>query len=695
VLVAIVVVAAVSPTGPASAADCTLSGDGTSGTPYLVGVAADLAKVGVGACGLGAHYRQTAALILVGSDPAATNHTPIGTSVARFTGVYDGQGFTISGLQIVVATQYVGLFGSTGGAIIRDVHVTDATVSGTRFVGGLIGYADSDTEVSDSSFSGAVTGTRLGLAEVGGLIGDASDVTVSGSSSSGTVTGSDAAGGLIGYAFGVTVADSSSSSTVSGRLYVGGLIGAGYVVTISDSSASGAVNGMDSVGGLIGDTDEAAISDSSASGAVDGTREVGGLVGLAAAAKVHRSTATGNVTGEMILGGLIGRAYANGTDMTEVVDSSASGTVTGTCCYVGGLIGLAYDVMITRAHASGDVTSGDDEFSAAGGLIGEAINESRVADVTIRDTTATGTVTATGDYAGGLIGWMFSYPFPFPAGTRLITTVINTSATGAVRGRDYVGGLIGDAYDVAVTTSYSTGAVTGGSGMAEVGGLIGAATRAVTVTGSFWDEQASGVTASAGGTGRTTAQMRTLTTFASADWRIAAGWVPYVDGESVWGVCSSVNDGYPFLLWRFETAPCSAPAATSPPAGPTLACTPLPPRIGSEVTCTVTGGDPGLVILWRAAFNPTFAGEGVLLGEDGVGTFSFTVPRAALGQVVTVELVDWFAPAVLGVVGGPVPTSVPSGEGPVPVWTLGMLALAGVLALRRGSRSGRSAVHVG
>jgi hypothetical protein len=40
----------------------------------------------------------------------------------------------------------------------------------------------------------------------------------------------------------------------------------------------------------------------------------------------------------------------------------------------------------------------------------------------------------------------------------------------------------------------------------------------------------------------------------------------------------------------------------------------------------------------------------------------------------------------LGVVGGPVPSSVPSGEGPVPVWTL-LLALVGVGLLRRGMRA--------
>jgi alpha-tubulin suppressor-like RCC1 family protein len=111
-------------------------------------------------------------------------------------------------------------------------------------------------------------------------------------------------------------------------------------------------------------------------------------------------------------------------------------------------------------------------------------------------------------------------------------------------------------------------------------------------------------------------------------------------------------------------------------------------QVGSLVTCSVTGGDPGIDILWRAAFNPVFAGQGVTLDADGSGTFAFTVPAAALGEEVTVELVEWLAPMSLGVAGGPVPTSVPSGGGPVPVWSLVLLVLAGGLVLRRMSAAG-------
>jgi len=117
--------------------------------------------------------------------------------------------------------------------------------------------------------------------------------------------------------------------------------------------------------------------------------------------------------------------------------------------------------------------------------------------------------------------------------------------------------------------------------------------------------------------------------------------------------------------------------------------------VGTEVACTITGGDPGIEILWRAAHNPPFAGAGVTLDGAGSGTFGFTVPAAALGQVLTVELVDWLAPASLGVAGGPMPASVPSGGGPMPVWSLVMLTLAGGLVVARRSRGASSASSQG
>ena len=140
-----------------------------------------------------------------------------------------------------------------------------------------------------------------------------------------------------------------------------------------------------------------------------------------------------------------------------------------------------------------------------------------------------------------------------------------------------------------------------------------------------------------------------------------------------------------------------AAAAVPSPAPPTISCGPLPPVVGESVTCRVAGGDAGIDILWRAAYNPVFAEAGVTLDASGSGQFSFVVPAAALNEVVTVELVEWLAPVSMGVAGGPVPASVPAGGEPRPLapFLLPVLfVLAGGLVVVRGSRSASCALRL-
>jgi surface protein len=185
--------------------------------------------------------------------------------------------------------------------------------------------------------------------------------------------------------------------------------------------------------------------------------------------------------------------------------------------------------------------------------------------------------------------------------------------------------------------------------------LIGWAALDPPVTGRFFG---------AGGLVRSSASdaARALLTGAEPDGR---GWT--INGDSTGGTV---------------TGPCVEPVVTSTPtpaSGPSLACLPAVLAAGDRVTCTVSGADAGIDILWRAAYNPVFASDGVRIGADGTGTFSFAIPAAAVGEELRVELVEWAAPLLLGVVGGPVPSSVPAGEGPAGLLVAVAVAIAFVL----------------
>ena len=120
--------------------------------------------------------------------------------------------------------------------------------------------------------------------------------------------------------------------------------------------------------------------------------------------------------------------------------------------------------------------------------------------------------------------------------------------------------------------------------------------------------------------------------------------------------------------------------------------------VGSPITCTFTGGPADFDILWRAAYNPTFA-EGVIrTGTDGTGRLTLTLPAAAAGSPITIELVAWTAPIPVGTAAGstavgPVPTGIPAGDAPTlpaPLGLLAALALAILLAtaIRRPTANG-------
>jgi hypothetical protein len=107
-------------------------------------------------------------------------------------------------------------------------------------------------------------------------------------------------------------------------------------------------------------------------------------------------------------------------------------------------------------------------------------------------------------------------------------TVTNSYSTGSVSGINRIGGLVGYNYYATVTNSYSTGSVSGSG--EDIGGLIGYGGG---VTHSYWDIETSGQSSSAGGEGKTTAEMKQEATF--------VGW----DFTDIWAIIEEVS--YPFF----------------------------------------------------------------------------------------------------------------------------------------------------
>jgi len=94
-----------------------------------------------------------------------------------------------------------------------------------------------------------------------------------------------------------------------------------------------------------------------------------------------------------------------------------------------------------------------------------------------------------------------------------------------------------------ITACYSIGSVSGT--VYYVSGLVGYAYRS-TVTASFWDTQTSGQVISAGGTGRTTAEMQMVDIFLNAGWDFVGETANGT--EDIWWIDEGKD--YPRLWWE-------------------------------------------------------------------------------------------------------------------------------------------------
>ena len=162
--------------------------------------------------------------------------TPIGlyvsNNLAEYTGTFDGQGHTISGLYYS-GTGHGGLFGAVvGGGQVKNVKVADSYINGKTYVGGVCGRNTAGT-ITNCSFDGSVIGdtTAFGL-YVGGVCG-LNNGTVEDCSNSGTVTCNDTeytqnvcAGGVCGGNGGtISSCYNAGAVTSSGTNYIGGVCG--------------------------------------------------------------------------------------------------------------------------------------------------------------------------------------------------------------------------------------------------------------------------------------------------------------------------------------------------------------------------------------------------------------------------------------------------------------------------------------
>lgn len=162
-------------------ADAYAGGNGTLENPYQIATPEQLALLAEqtnNGTGGDAYYILTEDICLNGSQNY--QWSPIGNETNPFTGVFDGDGHTIS--ELFVSYQVLsGLFGFTQEAIIKDVHLEEANIplaiSGSSCIGLIVGKA-LNTNIFSCSTHGLVgTCPRVCGGIVGLFSADAADET--------------------------------------------------------------------------------------------------------------------------------------------------------------------------------------------------------------------------------------------------------------------------------------------------------------------------------------------------------------------------------------------------------------------------------------------------------------------------------------------------------------------------------------
>lgn len=280
--------------------------------------------------------------------------TPIGTNYNNaYTGIFDGNGKTITGLTVTGSDQYAGLFGRIGSGgtvknvVLEGVQITSDNSLGS--VGGVAGYSYGNIEYCSVSGSVSVSG----ISDVGGVVGYQVGGSITGCSSSATVKGTQRAGGMAGvtnsgasltgcYATGDVTVENDGTDTY----FAGGVVGSnGSSCTLKACYAWGSVTGSGSgtvyTGGVTGSNDLGTLTACyHAKGTVKGSDgATGGVAGR-------------NYKGLMPYGGIITACYWGGNGQEQGIGEDQVGT--------GGT------TMVTDSNWSGAKDAMNDALQSAG-----------------------------------------------------------------------------------------------------------------------------------------------------------------------------------------------------------------------------------------------------------------------------------------------------------------------------------------
>lgn len=275
-----------------------------------------------------------------------------------YSGTFDGQNHTVSGVVCTDGNNYSGMFDTLKGTV-QNTNFADVNIYGGECSGVVAGFND-DGRIDNCHVT---SGTVVGAPCTGGLVGY-NVGTISNSSVSCNIEGDSYIGGIAGVSYGTI-----SSCTVSGKVSStgfssGGITGQNFG-NISNSHTTGTVEGINIVGGIVGDN-YPSVEACYATGSINGSNTVGGVAAINfGTLKACYSSATVTCTGTGYFGGIV--ANNNGGNVTTCYSTGAITGVTSSDKYGGGLSG-SNSGTITACYTISSINTQDP--STTGALVG-------------------------------------------------------------------------------------------------------------------------------------------------------------------------------------------------------------------------------------------------------------------------------------------------------------------------------------
>ena len=468
------------------------SGSGTSSDPYLIFYADQLQQVRNYLDQSGVYFKLMSNIDLtqwLTNNNPGQGWEPIGTSSAPFKGVFDGNNKKLTGFSINRTTDYVGLFGYTSSATIKNLTI-EGDVKGGSYTGAFVGYADEGT-LSNLVHNGNTTGSS----STGGIAGYTS-ASISIASVTGNVTGTQYTGGVVGEANSGTLSSLTYSGIVQGTSSVGGIVGRAIASTISNCQVSQKITGSgDIVGGVCGSAEErTTVSDVKSYSTVEGVDCVGGIIGQSCGGVpdyIRDCLCFGDVTGRNYVAGIIGDI--NNTMPEAPVDSFyvyeknsgssycdpfyyRSWSTTGSSSSQGK---VEKNCFIGNIHASGNYVAGIIGRSTSGQSWSRSSSNR-----SFYPTSYSGPITHSSTeyfYFKKIHGSTWEkitlnrrdkiYLSEYICSLRILS-INDCYSSGNIEGQQYVGGITGTAQGVDIHNNYSSASI---SGTANVGGIAGKA----------------------------------------------------------------------------------------------------------------------------------------------------------------------------------------------------------------------------